>query len=53
MPRKPNYDFDKRERERLKAEKSAERARLKKEKADLAKGETTEAGNAPSGEAPE
>lgn len=26
MPRKPNYDFDRRERERLKAEKNAERA---------------------------
>lgn len=37
MPRKPNYDFDRRERERVKAEKTAERARLKAEKAEQAK----------------
>jgi hypothetical protein len=29
MPRKPNYDFERRERERLKAEKNAARAKEK------------------------
>lgn len=31
MARKPNYDFERRERERLKAEKKAKRAADKKE----------------------
>jgi hypothetical protein len=31
MARKPNYQFDRRERERLKAEKKAERAAAKEE----------------------
>ena len=31
MARKPNYDFERRERERLKAEKKAKRAAEKKE----------------------
>jgi hypothetical protein len=31
MARKPNYDFERRERERLKAEKKAQRAAEKKE----------------------
>ena len=30
MPRKPNYDFERRERERLKAEKKAKRLEAKK-----------------------
>jgi hypothetical protein len=30
MPKKPNYDFDRRERERLKREKNAARAEAKK-----------------------
>jgi len=31
MPRKPNYEFERRERERLKAIKSAEKAQAKKD----------------------
>lgn len=34
MARKPNYKFDKRERERLKAEKKAAKAAAKKAEAD-------------------
>jgi hypothetical protein len=37
MPRKPNYDFERRERDKARALKKAERQRLKKEKADLRK----------------
>lgn len=41
MPKKPNYDFERRERERLKAEKKAKRLAEKKEakerKAELKK----------------
>lgn len=41
MARKPNYDFERRERERLKAEKKAKRAQEKKDareqKAEVAK----------------
>jgi len=32
MPRKPNYGFERRERDRLKAEKKAEREKAKAEK---------------------
>lgn len=32
MPRKPNYGFERRERDRLKAEKKAERDKLKTER---------------------
>jgi hypothetical protein len=32
MPRKPNYGFERRERDRLKAEKKAEREKVKAEK---------------------
>ena len=39
MPRKPNYDFERREKEKARAEKKAERLRLKKEKSDLRKAE--------------
>jgi hypothetical protein len=34
MPRKPNYEFERRERARLKALKNAEKARAKKEARD-------------------
>jgi len=34
MPRKPNYDFERREREKARATKKAERQRAKQEKSD-------------------
>jgi len=34
MPRKPNYKFERMERERIKAEKKAARAKAKAEKAE-------------------
>lgn len=37
MARKPNYDFERREREKAKAAKAEERAKLKAEKAESAK----------------
>ena len=37
MPRKPNYNFERQERDRLKAEKKAAKAKAKAEKAELAK----------------
>ncbi len=37
MPRKPNYKFDRFEREKNKASKKAERLRLKQEKRDRKK----------------
>lgn len=44
MARKPNYDFERRERERLKAEKKAKRAEEKKAaKADKSLDETAPA----------
>lgn len=39
MPRKPNYQFERRERERLKAIKNAEKAQAKQEARDRAKAE--------------
>lgn len=48
MPRKPNYDFERRERERLKALKNAEKAAAKKEAKERAKAEA--AGGAPPAE---
>ena len=45
MPRKPNYEFERRERDRLKALKNAEKAAAKaaeKEARDRAKGEAGE-----------
>jgi len=45
MARKPNYDFERRERERLKAEKKAEKARAKAEKAQKAKGVSDDEGD--------
>jgi hypothetical protein len=47
MARKPNYQFDRMERERLKAAKKAERAALKEE-ARKKKTEESESGDAPS-----
>ena len=40
MARKPNYDFERRERERLKAEKKAKRAAEKKEAREKKAGES-------------
>ena len=40
MPRKPNYEFERRERARLKAIKNAEKAAAKKEAKDRATAET-------------
>ncbi len=39
MARKPNYDFERRERQRLKALKNAEKAAAKKEARERAKAE--------------
>jgi hypothetical protein len=44
MARKPNYEFERRERDRLKAIKNAEKAAAKKEARERAK---AEAGTAP------
>jgi hypothetical protein len=44
MARKPNYDFERKERERLKNEKKAERAKAKEKPAtDDAEGERPDA----------
>jgi hypothetical protein len=43
MPRKPNYEFERRERARLKAIKNAEKAAAKKEAKERAKAETANA----------
>ena len=37
MPRKPNYNFERQERDRRKAEKKAAKAKAKAEKSELAK----------------
>ena len=50
MPRKPNYEFERRERDRLKAIKVAEKAQAKKEARERARLEN--AGEAAPGEAP-
>ena len=42
MPRKPNYEFERRERARLKAVKNAEKAAAKKEAKERAKAETAD-----------
>ena len=39
MARKPNYDYERRERERLKAIKNAEKAQAKKEARERARAE--------------
>ena len=49
MARKPNYDFERRERERLKAIKVAEKAQAKREARERARAEN--AGEAPATEA--
>jgi len=41
MPRKPNYEFERRERDRLKAIKTAEKAAAKKEARERAKAEAS------------
>lgn len=51
MPRKPNYDFERREREKAKAEKKAERQRAKQEKSDERKEEREVANDGPDGTA--
>ena len=48
MPRKPNYKFERMERDRAKALKKAERAKAKAEKAEKNKAEDT--AEAPSAE---
>lgn len=47
MARKPNYDYERKERERAKAAKAAERIKAKAEKAEPAK---QEAGQPPVGD---
>ena len=42
MARKPNYGFERREREKARAMKKAERQRAKREKTDLRKKELLE-----------
>ena len=42
MARKPNYDFERREREKAKAAKAEERAKLKAEKKNAAPEGSTE-----------
>lgn len=42
MARKPNYDFERRERERLKKIKNAERAEAKQKPADEPEGGATD-----------
>lgn len=39
MPRKPNYEFERRERDRLKAIKNAEKAQAKQEARERARAE--------------
>jgi hypothetical protein len=46
MARKPNYDFERRERERLKALKVAEKAAAKKEARERARSEGADSGPA-------
>ena len=43
MARKPNYDFERRERDRLKALKNAEKADAKREQRERARAENGEA----------
>jgi hypothetical protein len=38
MPRKPNYDFERRQRERIKADESAKKAQAKADKRALEQG---------------
>ncbi len=50
MPRKPNFEFERRERDRLKAIKTAEKAQAKKDARERARAEA--AGEAPASDAP-
>ena len=43
MPRKPNFEFERRERDRLKALKNAEKAAAKKEARERARAENPDA----------
>lgn len=43
MPRKPNYDFERKERERIKNEKKARRAAEKQEAREQKSGSTDQA----------
>lgn len=43
MPRKPNFEFERRERDRLKALKKAEKAQAKKEARERARAENPDA----------
>lgn len=43
MARKPNYSFERKERDRLKAEKLAEKAAAKRRQREAALGETPQA----------
>jgi hypothetical protein len=43
MPRKPNFEFERRERDRLKALKNAEKAQAKKEARERARAENADA----------
>lgn len=55
MARKPNYEFERRERDRLKAIKVAEKAQAKREARERARLENageTQTGEAPAGDAP-
>ena len=47
MARKPNYDFERRERERLKAIKVAEKAEAKRQAREKARAETADETPAP------
>jgi hypothetical protein len=42
MPRKPNYEFERRERVRLKAIKNAEKAQAKQDARERAKADTAD-----------
>lgn len=55
MGRRPNYDFERRQREIAKKQKKAERERVKQEKSDQRKGLLPEDAedHTPEGEAPE
>ena len=52
MARKPNYEFERRERARLKALKNAEKAAMKKEARERARSQSADTG-APEGGEPE
>jgi hypothetical protein len=47
MARKPNYEFERRERDRLKAIKKAEKAQAKRDAKEQAKGDAAPSDDAP------